>query len=51
MGGASTADNVRLLCRVHNDLAARRVFGDEWMNQFTRGAAQGASAESGAESS
>jgi len=51
LGGASTADNVRLLCRVHNDLAARRVFGDEWMNQFTRGAAQGASAESGAESS
>lgn len=34
-GGASTVDNIRLACRVHNDLAARRTFGDEWMNQFT----------------
>jgi hypothetical protein len=33
--GPSTADNVRLLCRMHNDLAARRTFGDDWMNQFT----------------
>ena len=39
-GGASTADNVRLLCRVHNDLAARRTFGDAWMNQFTGRATQ-----------
>jgi hypothetical protein len=51
LGGASTADNVRLLCRLHNDLAARRAFGDEWMNQFTRGAAQDASAQPGADSS
>jgi hypothetical protein len=36
-GGASTAKNMRLLCRVHNDLAARQTFGDQWMNQFTRG--------------
>jgi len=50
-GGASTVDNLRLLCRFHNDLAARRAFGDEWMNQFTRGAAQGASARPGADSS
>jgi hypothetical protein len=34
-GGLSTVDNVRLLCRMHNDLAARRVFGDAWMNRFT----------------
>ncbi|HKB75382.1 MAG TPA: HNH endonuclease signature motif containing protein, partial [Myxococcales bacterium] len=33
--GPSTADNVRLLCRFHNDLAARRAFGDEWMDRFT----------------
>ncbi len=50
-GGASTVDNLRLLCRFHNDLAARRAFGDEWMNQFTRGAAQDASAQPGADSS
>jgi len=35
LGGLSTVDNVRLLCRMHNDLAARRVFGDGWMDQFT----------------
>lgn len=35
LGGASTTENLRLLCRVHNDLAARRAFGDLWMNQFT----------------
>jgi hypothetical protein len=33
--GPTTADNVRLLCRMHNDLAARRTFGGDWMNQFT----------------
>jgi hypothetical protein len=37
--GPSTADNVRLLCRFHNDLAARRAFGDGWMDQFTGGGA------------
>jgi hypothetical protein len=34
-GGLSTVENVRLLCRMHNDLAARRVFGDAWMDRFT----------------
>ncbi len=49
-GGPSTVDGVRLLCAVHNDLAARRAFGDDWMDRFTgkRGAEgcaqQGASA-------
>ncbi|MFL5413264.1 MAG: HNH endonuclease [Myxococcales bacterium] len=35
-GGPSTAENVRLLCRVHNDLAARQRLGEAWMDQFTR---------------
>lgn len=34
-GGPSTVENCRLLCRVHNDLAARLVFGDDWMDAFT----------------
>jgi 5-methylcytosine-specific restriction endonuclease McrA len=35
-GGTSTVENTRVLCRVHNDLAARRIFGDDWMDRFTR---------------
>jgi hypothetical protein len=35
-GGASTIDNLRVLCRAHNDLAARLAFGDTFMNGFTR---------------
>lgn len=34
-GGPSTVDNCRLLCDCHNDLAARQVYGDEWMDLFT----------------
>lgn len=34
-GGRSTVENLRLLCARHNDLAARHVFGDDWMDQFT----------------
>lgn len=37
MGGSSAPGNLRLLCRFHNDLTARRAFGAEWMDQFTRG--------------
>jgi hypothetical protein len=37
LGGASTPENLRVLCRSHNDLAARRVLGDEAMDQYTRG--------------
>jgi 5-methylcytosine-specific restriction endonuclease McrA len=44
-GGPSTVDNVRLLCRAHNDLAARRAFGDDWMNWFTRKRAEDGPAE------
>jgi hypothetical protein len=35
-GGKSIVANVRLLCRGHNDLAARLVFGDAWMDRYTR---------------
>ena len=45
MGGASTVSNTRLLCRVHNDLAARRAFGEAWMDRFTRSAAKGSELE------
>jgi 5-methylcytosine-specific restriction endonuclease McrA len=37
LGGPSTADNCRLICRVHNDLAARLVFGNAQMDQYTSG--------------
>ncbi len=36
LGGPSTIENVRLACKPHNGLAARRVFGDAWMDQFTK---------------
>jgi hypothetical protein len=35
-GGPSTVENVRVACGVHNQLAARLAFGDEWMDRFTR---------------
>jgi 5-methylcytosine-specific restriction endonuclease McrA len=35
-GGPSTVDNVRVLCRSHNELAARLAFGDAWMDRCTR---------------
>jgi 5-methylcytosine-specific restriction endonuclease McrA len=34
LGGPSTIDNLRVCCRSHNDLAARQVFGDAWMDRF-----------------
>jgi hypothetical protein len=36
-GGKSTVANCRLACRFHNQLAARQVYGDDWMDQFTKG--------------
>jgi hypothetical protein len=36
LGGSSTVDDVRILCRRHNLLAARQAFGDEWMSRFIR---------------
>jgi hypothetical protein len=35
LGGKSTIKNCRVACRFHNDVEARRVFGDAWMNRFT----------------
>jgi len=37
-GGASTVDGCRLLCAAHDQLAARQVYGDDWMDKFTGGA-------------
>jgi hypothetical protein len=36
LGGKSTVENVRLVCRPHNQLAAREIFGDALMNRYTR---------------
>jgi hypothetical protein len=36
-GGASTVDNVRVLCASHNLRAARIAFGDSWMDRCTGG--------------
>jgi hypothetical protein len=35
-GGASTAENCRLLCQAHNLEAARLAYGDDHMDLFTR---------------
>ena len=46
-GGESTADNVRLLCRAHNQYAAECTYGAEFMEakrqeaQFARSEVQG----------
>jgi len=34
-GGPSTVENCRLACEPHNDLAARRFFGDALMDRYT----------------
>jgi hypothetical protein len=34
-GGTSTVSNLRIVCAFHNQLAARQVFGEAWMDQFT----------------
>ncbi|HEX8908147.1 MAG TPA: HNH endonuclease signature motif containing protein [Anaeromyxobacteraceae bacterium] len=33
-GGASTVDNLRVCCAFHNQLAAREVFGEDWMGRY-----------------
>jgi 5-methylcytosine-specific restriction endonuclease McrA len=40
LGGTSTVENLRILCRAHNLEAARLVFGDAWMDRYTRRAAR-----------
>ncbi len=37
LGGASSTDNLRVLCSSHNDLAARLALGDDAMDRYTRG--------------
>ncbi|HEU4381882.1 MAG TPA: HNH endonuclease signature motif containing protein [Anaeromyxobacteraceae bacterium] len=36
--GPSSVEGVRLLCAFHNNLAARQVFGDRWMDRYSRSA-------------
>jgi len=36
-GGPSTVENCRLTCAMHNQFAARQVYGDDWMDKFTDG--------------
>jgi hypothetical protein len=35
-GGPATSENIRLHCRAHNQLGARRVFGERWMGRYKR---------------
>ncbi len=35
-GGRSTVGGTRLLCKPHNDEAARQAYGNAWMDRFTR---------------
>ena len=35
LGGKSTIDNLRITCRVHNQLAARNALGDACMDRFS----------------
>jgi hypothetical protein len=41
LGGAATADGLRLLCRAHNQLYAEQVFGSDRMARFRRCTASG----------
>ncbi|GEJ59294.1 HNH endonuclease [Anaeromyxobacter diazotrophicus] len=36
LGGKPEVGNLRVTCALHNRLAARVMFGDRWMDQFTR---------------
>jgi hypothetical protein len=38
LGGAATFENIRVACRPHNLLAARRIFGDAVMDRYARAA-------------
>jgi hypothetical protein len=46
-GGPDTIDNCRILCRRHNLEAARKAYGDEVMDLFTRGGAKGSGSAAG----
>lgn len=43
-GGPSTIENLRLACRMHNQLWARRTFGDDLVARFARERATGRAA-------
>ena len=36
LGGRTEPANLRVACERHNQLAARQVFGDRWMDRFAR---------------
>ncbi len=36
LGAGTTIDECRLLCRVHQDVSARQLYGDDLMNLYTR---------------
>jgi hypothetical protein len=36
LGGPTTTANGRILCKPHQDVHARMVYGDAWMDRFTR---------------
>jgi hypothetical protein len=36
LGAGTTVDECRILCRFHQDVSARRLYGDARMNDFTR---------------
>lgn len=42
LGGTSTVENGRILCAAHNLVAARRIFGDAFMDRYARGRSPGA---------
>jgi hypothetical protein len=44
-GGPPTADNLRLLCHAHNAEAARRLYGEPWMERSKRRGGGGAGRE------
>jgi hypothetical protein len=44
LGGPSTIDNARVLCKPHNLLAARRIFGDTCIERYSRRGASGGTA-------
>jgi 5-methylcytosine-specific restriction endonuclease McrA len=46
-GGEATAENVRLACRSHNQYAAERAFGAEFMERKRREAGEGTRDERG----
>ena len=48
-GGPDTIDNCRILCKSHNLEAARRAYGDEVMDLFTRGGGRSGGSEGGEE--